>query len=249
MIQPDQYGIKDIQDELFGIMRIFHDFCEKNKIQYFLFGGSCLGAVRHKGFIPWDDDLDICVDRRNYNRLVNCFNKCDGLNMHKTIWINRIQKKNAKAIRGYVPTLDVFVIDNVPDNFIKFKIKNLQLSALQGMLKEEVTYKGFSLIYKVLLFSTHILGKLFSTETLRKWYDTVSQIGNEAKTKEVHCTNTSYRAINVRFPADTWKETNLVDFEDTQFYIPARYDTYLKKWYGDYMKLPDEKDRKPEHGG
>lgn len=247
MIQPNQYGTEDIQNELLDIMKVFHDFCVENGIQYFLYGGSCLGAIRHKGFIPWDDDLDICVDRENYNRLIKIFNKCKGLNMHQTIWIQRIQKNGATAIRGYVPTLDVLVIDNAPDDLRTFKMKNFKLAMLQGMLKEDVSYKGFSTINKAFLFGTHVLGKLFPVKTLRKWYDKTAQIGNDRQTKEVHCSNTSYSWLKNRYPADTWKSAVLVDFEDAQFYIPANYDSYLKICYGDYMKLPDEKHRKPEH--
>lgn len=76
----NEYGLEEIQKELLDIMKIFHNFCEEKGIRYFLFGGSCLGAVRHKGFIPWDDDLDVCVDRRNYNKLAACFDECEGLN-------------------------------------------------------------------------------------------------------------------------------------------------------------------------
>lgn len=247
MIRPNQYGTEDIQTELLDVMKIFHDFCVKNGIQYFLYGGSCLGAVRHKGFIPWDDDLDICMDRKNYEKLLSSFNKCEGLNIHQTIWINRIQKNGATEIRGYIPTLDVFTIDNAPDDPKQFKSKVFRLAMLQGMLKEDVTYQGFSLKNKVLLFGTHILGKCFSINQLRKWYDKVSQIGNETKAKEVHCTNTSYNWIQNKYPIDTWNKAILTDFEDSQFYIPEGYDSYLKICYGNYMRLPDEKDRKPEH--
>lgn len=247
MIQPNRYGTEDIQNELLDIIKIFHSFCETKGIRYFLYGGSCLGAVRHKGFIPWDDDLDICVDRENYNKLTDCFDECEGLNMHKTIWINRIRKNVGEPIRGYVPTLDVFVIDNAPDSPLRFKMKILRLAILQGMLKEDVRYKGFSLINKLFLFATHILGKLFKISRMRKWYDSVSQIGNETRTKEVHCTNTSYNWIKNRYPSGTWNRVVLTDFEDSKLFIPADYDSYLKICYGNYMELPDEEHRKPEH--
>ncbi len=247
MIPQNQYGTEDIQNELLQIMKIFHAFCVKEGIQYYLYGGSCLGAVRHKGFIPWDDDLDICVDRKNYKKLLSAFAACDDLSMHQTIWVQRIQKKGAKAIGGYVPTLDVFVIDNAPDDPRRFKYKIFRLAMLQGMLKEEVSYKGFSLMNKLFLFGTHILGKCFSREKLRSWYENASQIGNEERTREVHCTNTSFKWIQNRYPADTWDKAVLADFEDARFYVPEGYDSYLKICYGNYMELPKEEDRRPEH--
>ena len=247
MIQSNQYGTEEIQKELLDIMKIFHNFCEEKGIQYFLHAGSCLGAVRHKGFIPWDDDLDICVDRINYNRLLAYFNECKELDMHKILWINRIQKKNPISIQGYIPTLDVFVNDNVPDNPFRFRMKTFQLATLQGMLKEEVIYKGFSFKNKILLFTTHLLGKLFSKEKLQKKYEVVSQIGNEVTTKHVHITNDCYNLLKDRYPFDMWNTAILTDFEDTKLYIPLKYNTYLKIRYGEYMKLPDEDSRKPVH--
>ena len=247
MIQPNHYGTEDIQNELLDIMKIFHNFCEEKGIKYFLHAGSCLGAVRHKGFIPWDDDLDICVDRKNYCRLVECFGECKELTMDKNLWIDRIQKKDSTEIQGYIPTLDVFVSDNVPNSTFKFKLKVFRLAALQGMLKEKVVYKGFSFKNKALLFTTHMLGKLFSKEKLYKKYELVSQIGDEEKTKYVHITNDCFRLLKVKYPSDTWITAMLTDFEDTKFYIPAKYDALLTILYGEYMKLPDEESRNPSH--
>lgn len=247
MIPKNEYGTEDIQNELLDLMKRFHQFCEKRNISYSLFGGSCLGAIRHNGFIPWDDDLDICMNRYNYERLLKEFDNSTGLNMHQTIWIKRIQKEGAVAIRDYVPTLDVFVIDNVPDSKFLFRWKIFRLSMLQGMLKEEVSYEGFSFVNKVFIFVTHIMGKLFSVKRLRKWYDNVSKCGNKETTKKVHCTNTSYRWLKNRYPSKTWDEVVLHSFEDADFYVPASYDEYLKICYGDYTRLPDETYRIPEH--
>ena len=247
MVKPNKYGTEVIQNELLDIMKIFHNFCVENNIDYSLYGGSCLGAVRHKGFIPWDDDLDICVDRKNYIKLIKVFDDCTQLKCIPTIWINRIQKKDAIKIMDYIPTLDVFVIDNVPNSQFKFKVKLLLLSVLQGMLKEDVSYKNFSTINKFFLFTTHVLGLFFSKKTLRNWYNAVSQIGNNKPAAFVHCSNTSYSWIRNIYPINTWQHLNLVAFEDAFFYIPTEYDTYLKICYGDYMKLPTEKNRVPEH--
>ncbi len=156
MIKENEYGTANIQNELLDIMKLFHEFCEKHNIDYSLYGGSCLGAVRHNGFIPWDDDLDVAVDRENYKKLIGLFPQCDELVMKQTLWIRRIQKPNASAIRGYVPTLDVFVIDNVPDNPLLFRIKILLLAAVQGMLKDNVLYSRFNLFRDYRVKSTYL---------------------------------------------------------------------------------------------
>ena len=66
----NEYGTLEIQKELLNLLRVFHKFCQDNNIQYSLAWGSLLGAIRHKGFIPWDDDLDVMMDRKNYNKFV-----------------------------------------------------------------------------------------------------------------------------------------------------------------------------------
>lgn len=247
MVKSNKYGTESIQNELLDILKLFHDFCVKNEIKYSLYAGSCLGAVRHQGFIPWDDDLDVCMDRYNYNKLLSSFHECLGLGVQKTIWIDRIQKKNAVTVKNYIPTMDIFVIDSIPDNKLIFEIKVFLLSVLQGMLKEEVSYKKATLFHKILLFGTHIAGKFFSTSTLRRWYDSVSQIGNDNPSEFVHISNAAYAGIRRKIPADTWDEVQLTPFEDTCVYNTTKYDVFLKIRYGNYMELPDEKHRMPEH--
>ncbi len=247
IIPSNEYGTAEIQNELLDIMKLFHAFCVRNRIKYSLYGGSCLGAVRHQGFIPWDDDLDICVDRKNYRKLRSLFEDAEGLSLRKTIWICRISKKDGKPIGSYLPTLDVFVIDRVPVHRIVFRLKLFLLAMLQGMLKEEVSYKGFSPVYKGFLFVTHMMGKPFSADLLRKWYDRVSAIGNRQRSGYVHCSNTSYKWIQNVYPDTTFRKVRPVPFEDAAFLIPEEYDSYLRICYGDYMKLPDESQRIPEH--
>jgi lipopolysaccharide cholinephosphotransferase len=247
MLEDNLYGLADIQSALLDVMKDFHIFCVENEIRYSLCGGTCLGAVRHQGFIPWDDDLDVCMNRKNYNKLMTLIGKSEDLKIVRSIWIDRIQRKNAEAVRGYIPEIDVFVIDNAPDGKLQRRIKLLLLAAFQGMLKEEVNYKEKSVFYKILLFSTHMMGKLFSKEKLWNIYKKISQIGNRYRTRNKHCTNSFYKGIFDIYPNDTWDKIELVDFEDTQFFNTTNYDNYLKICYGEYMVLPEEKERRPVH--
>ena len=139
VIPDNEYGTADMQRALYELLVDFHALCKDHGINYFLFAGSCLGAVRHQGFIPWDDDLDIIVDRKNYNKLMRCLRQEERFQVEKILWVDRIQLQDAGQINGYYPTIDVFIIDNLPDSSLSYRWKILRLSLLQGMLKEDVT--------------------------------------------------------------------------------------------------------------
>ncbi len=92
----NEYGTLDVQKGLLILLKEFHSFCTLNKIEYSLAWGSLLGAVRHKGFIPWDDDLDVMMDRKNYNRFVQRICKSSKLICHfneNGLWIDKIRIK------------------------------------------------------------------------------------------------------------------------------------------------------------
>lgn len=245
--EEDIYGVKGIQEELLTLAKKFHVFCEENGIEYSLNSGSCLGAVRHKGFIPWDDDLDIMVNRENFDKLMGCLNNSDELDIHRELWVERIQNKNNIGSFKEVPTLDVFIVDKAPDSKLLLNIKAFILATLQGMMKTEHNYEGFSLKNKVLLITTRLLGMLVNDERKYKWYKKVSQIGNNKKAKYSHCTNSLFKSLKKLYPGDMMDNLIPARFEDIDSYIPQKYDEYLKIAYGDYMTLPKEEDRIPAH--
>ncbi len=69
-LKMNGFSTRELQLKLLEIMKVFHSVCEKHSLKYFMLGGTMLGAVRHKGFIPWDDDLDIGMTRESYNKLL-----------------------------------------------------------------------------------------------------------------------------------------------------------------------------------
>ena len=124
------------------MMKQIHQILKKNGVQYSLTGGSLLGAIRESGFIPWDDDIDIMVDRKNYEILRNAIENSSKYKMGRGPWLQHIKPTTFNS--EIEPYIDVFILDNVPNSKWKASIKTLRLRLLQGMLKEEVEYKGFS---------------------------------------------------------------------------------------------------------
>lgn len=90
----NEYGTLEVQKGLLKLIKEFHAFCEANDIKYSLSWGSLLGAIRHKGFIPWDDDLDVMMDRKNYNTFIALIDTNKKLTCNRNdngLWIDKIR--------------------------------------------------------------------------------------------------------------------------------------------------------------
>lgn len=247
MIPENEYHTAEQQNILLEMMKELHVFLEQNEIVYSLSGGTLLGAIRHEGFIPWDDDIDIMLDRENYTRLLEILSKHDGYVVQKSLWIHRIRRKSDEALGSKAPTIDLFVVDGAPDSGLLQKYKVLRLKMLQGMMKEETDYSGYSFPYRMCLRVTHVMGKCFSYERKFKKYDRLSQLGSKKSTQAVGCYNDVFRCVGMRYHHDLMEHTSMHVFEDTEFRIVDQYDHYLTVMYGDYMTPPPEAERKPMH--
>ena len=243
----NEYHILERQKILLEQMKAVHSFLKMNNIDYSLCGGSLLGAIREGGFIPWDDDIDIMVDRTNFEKMIKLKNCIPGYKIVRYLWVYRIQSKEAREISLKTPSIDIFVFDNIPDNKAIYKLKVFIIKTLQGMLKKEIHYVGRPFYYKICLFLTHCMGKLISDNLKFLLYNCVSQIGNNKKTEWIACYNDLFKYLELKYNCNLFKEYQDCQFEDCMFMITKEYDHYLTTVYGDYMIPVKTSERIPQH--
>lgn len=239
--------LRQWQLQAVNLMKDVHEILTANSIEYAISEGSLIGAIRHNGFIPWDDDIDIIMDRKNLNKMLEVIDAEEGYKIQRELWVYRIRRENEIPDDSNKEVIDVLVMDNVPDEPLKKKMKAARIKILQGMIKKDIHYGNFSILYKICLFGTHVLGKLFSHEHKCRMYDRVAMIGDDSPTEYISCYYYQFKNIGLEYRNDILDKFELHQFEDTEFFIPSAYDHILTKQYGDYMTLPDEVEQVPTH--
>ena len=244
--ESDRYGTTAAQAGLLELLTAFDAFCTENGIRYSLASGTLLGAVRHHGFIPWDDDADVMMDRNSYERFLSVWKDQERLCMKQKLWIPRIQRPgNGAASEAYM--LDIFIADHCPDSRWKQRLKCLAIRLLQGMMHERLELRQKNPVQKLLLISSYLFGRLFTGPIKYRLYERISKIGNRSDSRCVCFYNDVYRLVSAQYDGDLFSELVRMDFEDRQFPVCAKWDHCLRVQYGDYMTPPPPEQRVPQH--
>lgn len=236
-----------------------HRICEKHNIKYSIIGGTLLGAVRHKGFIPWDDDADIAMLREEYEKFRNickkeldkskfCFQ--DYRNTKGYRWgYAKIRRKDTLFLREYQEDMpynqgifiDIFPVDYVPNNIILRSIRNFECYCIRKILWSVV---GRHVHKNIFLKSWYNILTKIPEETIKKILKNLEKKSNIKKSKYVR--NLMFPCPNRVFgySIDWYKSTKKYFFENKEFYGPLKARKYLKFKYGNYMELPPENQRK-----
>ena len=264
-ITPDE--LKHLQSVLLRCYLDVQAVCEKHGLNIMLGGGSCLGAVRHRGFIPWDDDMDVNMPREDYQRFTEVFDAelgekyCLFAPNHGDEKTNRfplIKIKGTGVTCGGSTEeikMDIFIIENVPKSRIAQKCKGLFCHALmliassaqqyvstgESVLKQ--TKEGRSFLRRRLL-----IGRLFSFKTAQYWLNAVDKAcryGRETGIVSIPTGRNHY--FGEMQPVETFFPMSKGTFEGHEVNLPGNPHAYLSKLYGDDYMTPPPPEKREKH--
>lgn len=248
--------LSDIQKKLLEILIEIDKVCEQYGIKYLLDSGTMLGAVRHKGFIPWDDDLDIIMVRDDYERFIKVVNKtlpdkftfqCIENTPDYPYNFGKVFNTQTKFIEGTTQNLDichgmyvdVFPMDYVDDSNKKRLKKQIRLVEHLTQMRYLKLFTTNSAKYKVIiskLIPLKVINYFCKKAMLYRYQQT-------RKVQKICHYGPSKHPLDISIFTDVIR----VPFEGILFPIPRDYDTFLKGRYGDYMELPPEDKQIPDH--
>ncbi len=240
--------MNDLQKCMLDIFKEFKKICDKNNIVYYGIDGTLIGAIRHKGFIPWDDDMDVCIKMEDYDRAISI------LEQQLPDYLELFKQENHLGFFSFF----VKIVDK-RTTFIEDEYKNYE-NAYMGVYLDIIPFvpipnnkikKSWFFIRAVFNFGMNYLIRrlnfkcLTTSYFLRKLNKIYRENIYQKNTKE-YLMSTSFKWIIEKDLIDKRIE---VDFEDTKIKISSTYDSYLRKIYGDYMKLPPKESQIRKHLG
>lgn len=255
-------GLKDAQKLMVEILKEVHKICEKHNIRYFLDAGTLIGAVRHKGFIPWDDDLDVGMLREDYekflavakeelpkNLFLQTFDSDKNYDIYQvpckirynnTLFIQKVIAENSNMHNGIY--IDILPYDSLPKSRFIYKIqRKISNNVIKSFVRMREIPQDLTLKNRITHTFYEIIVNVFKDKGRQKLFDKL------IKWNDI---NSPYMSYGVDTPWDQYIykkedffEINKIEFEGEYFYAPKNPDAILTELYGDYMTLPKEEER------
>lgn len=253
--------LEKLQATQIEILEEIARICEKHQLRYFMIYGTLIGAIRHKGFIPWDDDLDIGMPRDDYEKFMQVARTelsskycLQNTQTEKQYWLSfgKVRKNNTIFEEASVVGLpdkihkgifvDIFPFDYVRKN--KGILVHLQF-ILSKAINETMYYKAGVYSNKASLKygGLDMLLKMLPMKSLCRMQSRIASMQNKKNSMYLADFNSSRKYLNAIYPVEYFLPVKDSEFAGKYFKIPNKYDEYLRMVYGDYMKMPKEEER------
>ena len=237
--------------------------CQEHGLKYMIMGGTLLGAVRHKGFIPWDNDIDILMPRKDFNRLLEIGSEV----FESPLFFQTPVTEKSRFFSTYVKIrngngtaatredyesgincgifIDIFCLDEIPDSPLARRLyfrRLNEISKMQRFALGKTLQGGFANRIKHFLqrFVYHFIYHCPDTAALYEIYQKAAGRYAGKKCRQVAHQSFGYWE-NFIWDKKDWDNRIQLDFEDMKLNAPSGYDAILRRQYGDYMKLPEDK--------
>lgn len=252
--------IEESKAIMLNILKDVASFCDDNALTYYLTGGTLIGAIRHKGFIPWDDDIDIAMPRPDYERFIGLYKQsgkyaiCAPSDPNSWYVWTKVYDASTVKYEGSIDynrfkplgvDIDVFPLDGQPDanhfkDFEKDTKKRVRLYSWLHFARapfNRLSFKG-----KIVGLICRSIGKDYF---IKRYINSSKQL--DFYHSEMVGFMTPYSKTKHHHRKEIFEDKVKVPFEDAEFWAPIGYDEYLRNLYGDYMKLPPEDKQKTHH--
>lgn len=252
--------LRHLQMVILSIVKDIDSICQKYNIDYYLLGGSALGAIRHKGFIPWDDDLDICMDTVNYRIFIEAVKQeldCEKYFIQERLidWPLNFTKIRLKGTHVFEYGgdedysdkngifVDVFVLDNAPSNKILQFFQYVSAKVYLSYTLSVRTYKNASFKKRLLISLSFPL----KWKPIRDFFRWSVEHFNSKETGYLAFFYGRTKLKNSIIAKEVYGKPIRVPFEDMLLPVPEQCDKYLTHLFGDYMTPPPVNDRQGLH--
>lgn len=264
-----QLSQKEVHETLLQMLVAFAEYCNKHDLRYYLVGGTLLGAIRHKGFIPWDDDIDVGMPRPDYERFLDLVKEEPISELYDVIsarentlslpFAEMIHKKSRleRPTSKYIDEdyqqlylfLDIFPQDGWPENDATAKLLVKRTNFLRKLSTESRARLGggTNLFKKLVKIPAILLGRAIGTNAINHHLDQIGKKYNYDLSKYVGAITYGIYGVGERCVREEVFPLTAVEFEGHSFCAPKCYDSYLKGIFGDYMTLPP-KEKQVSHG-
>lgn len=268
-----EYDLTKVHEANLKILKEIDRICRKYKIKYMLDAGTLLGAVRHKGFIPWDDDADVAFTRANYDAFLKVVRRelPDGMELitpqafgggsrffdftARIIYKNSKTHEDSEEMRFYEGKLnhlwvDLFTIDELPERKSAAAVTLLLHKIIYGMAmghRYHLDYSKYSLFHKLAVGGLANAGRLVPMKLLFKLQKLAAVKDRRGKSSLRYYSNYQPDYLYVTLQKEWCQEIVDLDFCDTKLMAPKHWDEVLTWIYGDYMTLPPKEKRVPSH--